>query len=109
MFSAMSQPQVEITIAANFAPQKPEIAAKKHALALMWRRWKDFIDFETLRQRHPDFPSEERLEILFCSIGMLYGEYLVAHIDELHQLEAELLERFSRELKEKSPDKEQEP
>lgn len=103
----MSEPESESTVSINFAKQNPEIAAMKHAHAMMWQRWQDFIDFETLKKHHLELPVEWRLDALFDAIGMLYGEYLTAHIDEYHELEAQLLEKLKAEGK--SPDKEQRP
>ena len=56
----------------------------KNAHAMMWQRWQEHIDFEALQKRHlelPVLPVEWRYEALFDAIGMLYGEYLTAHID----------------------------
>jgi hypothetical protein len=56
-----------------------------------------------LKKRHLELPVEWRFDALFDAIGMLYGEYLTAHVNEYHELEAQLLERCKRELKEKEP------
>ena len=64
----------------------------KNAHAMMWQRWQEHIDFEALN------------DALFDAIGMLYGEYLTAHIDEYQELEAQILERLKRKPKERGPD-----
>ena len=84
----------------NFAqPQSPEIRAWKHAHAMIWQRWQDFINFEALKKHHLELPVEWRFDALFDAIGMLYGEYLTDHINEYRELEAQLLERYKAELK----------
>ena len=93
----------ESTVSVNFGQPKPEIVAWKHAHAMMWQQWQDHIDFEALKKHHLELPHEWRLDALFDAIGMLYGEYLTAHINEYNELEARLLEQFKRELKEKPP------
>jgi hypothetical protein len=77
--------------------QTPEISAWKIAHAMMWQRSQDFIDFKKLKQEHLELPHEWRFDCLIDAIGMLYGEYLTAHIKEYQELEAELLERFRQQ------------
>jgi hypothetical protein len=90
MFSAMSETKLE-----------PAIAAKKHALAMMWSRWRDSIDFEAFKQRHLEMAFEDRLNVLFDGIGMLYGEYLITHLDEFRTFEVELFEKHTAEQEQK--------
>ena len=102
----MDDPEAESTSRAYFVkPQNPEIRAWKIAHVKMWLRWQEFIDFPALKKRHLELPDEWRFDALCDAIGMLYGEYLTAHINEYNELEAQLLEQYKRELEEKRPDK----
>ena len=95
----------EESVTVNFSkPGSPEIMAWKTAHALIWQRWQEFINFPELKKRHLELPHEWRFDALFDAIGMLYGEYLTAHIKEYNELEAQLLEQYKRELEEKRPD-----
>ena len=56
-------------------PQSPEIRASKHAYALMWQRWQEFIDFQALKSVTSSFlrsgaltPSLTQLECFTVSI-----------------------------------------
>ena len=80
-------------------PLSPEIRAWKEAHALMWQRWKEFINFQALKKHHLELPVEWRYDALFDAIGMLYGEYLTDHINEYRELEAQILEKYKSELR----------
>ena len=80
---------------------EPAIAARKHALAMMWSRWREWIDFEAFKQRHLEMAFEDRLNVLSDGIGMLYGEYLITHLDEFRTLEVELFEKYRAEQEQK--------